>query len=116
MEPRHPQLEPHWAASQALLFEPITHADKAQVFIDENEEAWELFEQLTKYAVKRSPSGKVGAKFIFEKIRWQYNIVRRDADFKINNNFTAYFARKFMESHKKHALYSVAFNTREAKQ
>jgi hypothetical protein len=37
---------------------------------------------------------KVGAKSVFERIRWESKIKRND-QYKVNNNFTADYARKF---------------------
>jgi len=42
-----------------------------------------------------------GAKSIFERIRWETDEADGDgvSTFKINNNYTAWYARQFMESH-----------------
>jgi hypothetical protein len=44
-------------------------------------------------AMKRSGFAKYGAKGIAERLRWHYSVVRRDAGFKINNNWVSRLAR-----------------------
>jgi hypothetical protein len=41
---------------------------------------------------------KVGAKSVFERIRWESKIKRMD-QYKVNNNFTADYARKFEQDY-----------------
>ena len=60
----------------------------------ENPEVWELFK---KFALQAMKSGRehYGAASIFERIRWHVEIETRGGGFKLNNNFRAYYARKF---------------------
>jgi len=39
---------------------------------------------------------KCGMKMIFERLRWLYAIQTKGEDFKLNNNYTAYYARVVM--------------------
>lgn len=57
--------------------------------------------------------GHYGAKAIFEVIRFHRTIERVEGeDFKCNNNFTAYYARKFIEKYPEHEGF---FELRERK-
>ena len=42
---------------------------------------------------------KVGMKALFEVARWQISLATSDPDFKLNNNYTAYYARLLMREH-----------------
>lgn len=44
---------------------------------------------------------KYGAKSICEQIRWHINIENREHTFRINNTYTAYYARLAMDVDKK---------------
>ena len=63
-------------------------------FDKQNPEVWGLFR---KYALQALDSGRkrMGAKMIFERIRWYSTVETSTVDFKLNNNYTAYYARKF---------------------
>lgn len=62
---------------------------------------------LTAIAFKR----KFGAKAIMEVLRWESEIVRGE-DWKVNNSYTAYFARVFITEFPEHQGY---FEFREVK-
>lgn len=65
-----------------------------------NPRVYELFEQYTFEAARRR--AHYSAKAIFERIRWHTEIETTGADFKLNNNFHAYYARLFMKRHPRH--------------
>ncbi|RWP18843.1 MAG: hypothetical protein EOR00_09395 [Mesorhizobium sp.] len=62
----------------------------------QNPHVYELFKR---FAVRALGAGKsvLSAKFIFERIRWEAEIETQGDAFKVNNNYPAYYARKFME-------------------
>jgi hypothetical protein len=74
-----------------------------------NPDIWNLF---VKYAFRIIRRGQehYGAKAIFELIRY-HSIVRGTGTFKVNNNYTSYYARKF---HKEYPMYDGFFETRRA--
>lgn len=84
-----------------------------------NPEVYDLFERFTFEAID-SGMNKIGAKFIFERIRWEIMIATKGAGYcvatkktlKLNNNFTAWYARLFMAKHRK---YVGLFERRKAK-
>jgi hypothetical protein len=52
----------------------------------------------------------IGAKAVWERMRWETSVGSEQAeDFRLNNNFTAYYSRLFMERHPEHV---EAFETR----
>jgi hypothetical protein len=73
-------------------------------------EVWDLFVRFTLEMIGRGFS-KYSSKAIFERIRWE-----KDAggdgktQFKLNNNYTAFYARRFMKMYPKHLGF---FRTRE---
>jgi len=73
-----------------------------------NPEVWRLFVRFT-FQVIRSGRRHYGAKAVFERIRWHVALETTEVDFKLNNNFTAYYARKFHEEYPEHAGF---FHTR----
>lgn len=64
-------------------------------FHSANPKVWELF---CKFSLEAANSGRkhLGAKAVMERIRWQ-TMIETDAkeSFKVNNSYTAYYARKF---------------------
>jgi hypothetical protein len=67
-------------------------------FDAENPHVWKLFLRFTGEAMKAGHK-HMGAKAIVERIRWETSVVTQSSDrFKINNNHTAYYVRKFKEA------------------
>jgi len=46
--------------------------------------------------VARFGSHKLGIATLYERARWEIALATTDADFKLNNNFRAYYARLIM--------------------
>lgn len=67
--------------------------DKAVLYDTENPEVWKQF---VKFAMQLINAGykRIGSKMIFERIRWETAVSGNDG-FKINNNYTPYYSRKF---------------------
>jgi hypothetical protein len=59
-----------------------------------------IYKEFVHYAFELINAGetKIGSKSIFEQIRWQSKI-KKDGEFKVNNNYTADYARKFEQDH-----------------
>ena len=74
----------------------MNHLEEAfKKFDRDNPSIWNLF---TRFAYDAAKAGyaTLSAKFIFERIRWETTVVTRsNDDFKLNNNYTAYYARKW---------------------
>jgi len=58
-----------------------------------------VYDQLRELALKMRRTGrkKYGIKSLFEVLRWHRALATTDDDFKLNNNYTAYYARLLME-------------------
>lgn len=61
---------------------------------NENPQVWEQFVRFAREA-KAKGFKHYSAKGIFEQIRWHTTTTASDG-FKVNNNYTAYYARKMM--------------------
>lgn len=59
-----------------------------------NPEIYNAFKEYTLHVISTGRKG-YSAKAIIERIRWNLEVERRGEDVKINNNFTAYYARLF---------------------
>lgn len=81
-----------------------------QDFDRANPKVWEMF---VRFAHDLIDAGHktLSASMITERIRWQTAIETRGDDFKINNNFRAFYARKFMKAYPGHG---EIFRTRKA--
>ena len=79
-------------------------------YIQENPLVWEYFK---KYAGELINQGhkKIGAKMIFERIRWEAKF-QKMGQFKCNNNQTAEMARKFEQVY---PMYAGIFEKRICK-
>ena len=85
-------------------------ADQCTEFHIQNPEVWDLFVQFTFEMIRRGFSN-YSSNAIFERIRWE-----KDAggdgtsQFKLNNNYRALYARRFMRMYPEHEGF---FRTRE---
>lgn len=79
-------------------------------FHKKHPEVWSLFEQFTFQMINRGYKN-YSAKAVFERIRWE-----KDAggdgvtQFKLGNNYPAFYARRFMKQYPQHAGF---FRTRK---
>ena len=73
-----------------------------------------VFEELRKLALKMRRSGRkhYGMKGLFEVLRWHRALETTDGDFKLNNNYTSFYARLLMDSEPELEGF---FRTRKAK-
>lgn len=85
------------------LFSFATPASRSEfeAYHERNPKVWELFKRFTLQAI-RAGRQRIGAKMIAERIRWETFVGDRDGEFRINNNFPAYYARKFMSEFPEH--------------
>ena len=69
-----------------------------QQWTKDNPKVYPMFE---KYAMQAARAGKIiGAKAIVERLRWDLTFdTDGDEMYKLNNNWTAFLARKFKEAH-----------------
>lgn len=67
-----------------------------EAYDNEHPRIWELF-VFYSYQTKRKGFSHYSAKAIFELIRWHEGLPKGNEAFKINNIYTADYARKIME-------------------
>lgn len=72
--------------------------DEAARWIAENPQVYRLFER---FALEAAAQGRpFGAKLLAERVRWECVVVGRSDDlYKLNNNHTAYVARRLVADH-----------------
>lgn len=89
----------------------FTNMEAFQQYDNENPIIWKQFK---KTALKTISKGfkNYSSKSIFEVIRWHRGGGIKKDGFKINNNYTAYYARKFMDMFPEHEGF---FRTRKVK-
>ena len=81
---------------QASLFDNPKTLDKCEAYDREHPDIWQEFENVTLSLIAFGME-HYGAKAIMEVVRFHHTIGSTAAEpFKVNNNFTAYYARKFM--------------------
>ena len=78
---------------------------------NENPEFYKLFERFTFEAI-RNGHPRLSAWLIVNRIRWETMIVTTGSDFKISNDFIAFYSRYFMH---KNPQYLGFFKTRPMK-
>lgn len=113
-------MKPNTQESTMSLFDAKqTRADqifeKFAEFHRANPRVWELFKAYTFDAVITGRE-HYSAKAIFERIRWHVDIELESGDLKLNNNFTAYYARMFHVEYPGHdGFFRNRFRTSEEK-
>lgn len=97
---------------ERTLFDNPQTLSEYEAYDREHPDIWREFENV---ALSLIASGveHYGAKAIMEVVRFHRTIDSTATEpFKINNNFTAYYARKFM---RKYPMYDGFFETRKAR-
>ena len=76
--------------------------EQVQAFHAEHPEVWRLFVRFTFQIIDRGYSN-YSVNAIFERIRWEIDAGGDGlAMFKLNNNYRAFYARKFMRQYPQH--------------
>ncbi len=71
-------------------------------WIAQNEHVYRLFVRFTREAIATGHK-HYSADAIVHRMRWHTSVEARGDDFKINNNFVTFLARRFADEHPKHA-------------
>ena len=82
-----------------------------EVFDEKNPQIWELFKKYAHALVRRGIT-HWSADNILHKIRFETAVKGKGDTFKINNNYSAYYARKFMKTY---PMYDGFFELRKSK-
>lgn len=78
------------------------HVEAWEQFDHDNPQVWELFERFTLEAI-HGGARRLGARLVWERMRWYSRVESTDRTFKLNNNYPQFYARKFLEHHPEHA-------------
>jgi hypothetical protein len=84
------------------LKEPITRLE--QQFLDfhrDNPNVYQLFCRFTQMLLDRHYEHH-SSDAVLHRIRWATTVETNDPEFKINNNYSAYYARLWMRDHPEH--------------
>ena len=65
-------------------------------FHEENPTVYATLARLAREAVRRGKK-RIGAKALWERMRWEFFLATTDEEFKLNNSFTSRYARLLME-------------------
>jgi len=96
--------------SQLNLFTGI-NSSKFPEYHKDNPQIYSAFKKYTLAAISRGYKN-FSAEFVFNIIRWETGITANEDDFKINNNYKAFYSRLFMNENEK---YRGFFRTRKSK-
>jgi hypothetical protein len=65
-------------------------------FHNANPLVYDTLVRLSREWVRRTGRKKLGIASLFERTRWEIALATSDADYKLNNNYRAYYARLIM--------------------
>lgn len=65
-------------------------------FHRDNPHVYTIMVNLAKEWVRRTGRSKLGIAMLFERARWELALQTTDAEYKLNNNYKAYYARLIM--------------------
>ena len=91
-----------YGTAEAILFnQPMSQSAIEKRFFqfhDENPHVYKEFERRALLLINKGRN-HFGAKAIFEAMRFDWAATTTDEEFKLNNNYTAYYARIFEDKH-----------------
>ena len=78
----------------------LTPRERFELFNETNPQVLRSLEWLTEQAAARGRQ-RIGIATLFEVLRWNYYLTSHDtqSEFKLNNNYRAFYARRIMERH-----------------
>lgn len=81
-----------------LKYKNMTLSERFEIYHKENPHIYRQFVIYTIHAIE-SGYKNFGSQMIFEKIRWETGVVSKNSDFKINNDYAAFYSRLFMNDY-----------------
>jgi hypothetical protein len=85
------------SAQLALVFD-ATMAQRFEQFHQDNLHVYSTLVRLAKQWVAHTGRGKLGIGALYERARWEIAIQTKDPDYRLNNNFRAFYARLMMHN------------------
>lgn len=86
--------------------------DRFWAFHEANPRVYELFDRFTRQVIQRGHT-RFSADAILHRIRWETSVVTRGDQFKINDHYSAYYSRLWMNDNPEH---DGIFATRELRE
>lgn len=80
----------HWTGTLPL-------AEAFRTFDAANPHVYRELERLAEQWRKKHPHRRCGMKAMWERLRWELDVTTDDEPFALNNNLTAFYARKLMQ-------------------
>lgn len=74
-------------------------ADQFEAFHAANPKVYIVLIRLAREWIRTTGRRKIGIGALFERARWEIAIETSDPDFKLNNNYRAFYARLIMHDH-----------------
>lgn len=74
----------------------MTTAERFEEFHAANPDVYKVLVRLAREWVAATGRPKLGIKTLYERARWEIALNTGDADYKLNNNYTAFYARLIM--------------------
>lgn len=75
---------------------PKSLAERFEQFHDDNPRVYAILVRLAREWVQATGRRTLGIKALWERARWEMAITTRGDEFKLNNNYHAFYARKIM--------------------
>lgn len=75
----------------------MTLAERFEEFHRENPHVYRVLVKLAREWVQQTGTRKLAIKTLYERARWEIAMNTSDAEFKLNNSYTAFFARLIMD-------------------
>lgn len=82
--------------NQLSLAFDATIAQRFEEFHRDNPRVYETLVRLAREWTQRTGRHKLGIATLFERTRWEIALATNDPDYKLNNNYRAYYARLIM--------------------
>ena len=77
------------------------NTEKFIQFHNDNPHVYKTLVMMARAFRRRRPDQQIGIATLWESLRWDYLIsIKTDDDFKLNNNYKAFYARLIMESNR----------------
>lgn len=83
-------------------------AQRFEAFHEDNPQIYEVFVEQAYEWIERTGNTKLGAQMLVERVRWVLTIRTESTDYKINNDYAAFYARLAMfEFHELAGLFDL---------
>jgi hypothetical protein len=86
--------------------------DRFWAFHQANPKVYQLFDRFTQQVIERGHK-RFSADAVLHRIRWETSVVTRGDQFKINDHYSAYYSRMWMNDN---PAYDDIFATRELRE